>query len=150
MSTPPTYFSISLSPSLWLLIYSIVLHILAVLAVSYFSVLGRLQGLLQLCLITALCIFIYQHYYVKRCAIERILYKHQVWTIFVLGKSNTVVLRQATVWSWLQVLNFCDELTGRSYTAIIGPTSVAANDVKQLKVILRHHVDWAPQKLFRR
>lgn len=74
--------------------------------------------------------------------ISGLSYANQQWQLHIAQTDVPVILRQATVWNWLIVLDCYGEVVRRDYTVVIIADSVSAEQHRRLRVLLRHIVSW--------
>ncbi|MEE8057366.1 MAG: protein YgfX [Pseudomonadales bacterium] len=146
-------FSLSIRPSQWMACYLTVLHCLVfyclvandlVLATIDLLPLGWLLPLAVSIIVLGHWVYSLWRFASPRSChwIKQMDYRDQGWSLTVAGKEVPADLVQATVWSWLVVVNFCGEENKRRYSVIVLPDTADANQRRKLRVMLRHMAVW--------
>lgn len=144
----------SLKPSRCLKLYLLVLHGLVLIALLYSLAViwpNAWSPALLLLLATMIIVGCALHafhalntYCNRRGAefIRGLSYANQQWQLHIGRTAVSVILKQATVWSWLIVLHFYSEVEKRHYPVVIVADSVSADQHRRMRVLLRHIVSW--------
>jgi Membrane-bound toxin component of toxin-antitoxin system len=124
--------------------YIIVLHLFLYSAL-FSMVTGWMQQILVVMLSTCLFCYSYWRYATERPGmwVSRVTFFEKNWSLLLRGGETSVCLQQATVWSWLVVMNFYNEHSRRRYCVILFPDSSDQQQLRRLRAMIRHMPVWS-------
>lgn len=136
MNTPA--FHLSITPSKWLAGYLIALHLLLLLSLFYLSLSDWVLSLLAAVMVIHCGYCLWRYFYKgHRFWIDSLEYSHQVWLLHRGRDIERVILKSATVWRWMVVLNFRGK-GRRGRSLVLLPDNTNSQQRRQLRVMLKH------------
>jgi hypothetical protein len=130
----PVPIDITLKPSRYWLLFASLVAGLAALAVA------RLPLSPPLMIVLLLVLYGYRvwrrHLVARACT--RLGYQGEQWWLVINGEQTALQLRHATTWQCLVSLGFTEADTTRSHRLVLLPDSCSADDLRRLRVLLRH------------
>ncbi|WP_145999254.1 hypothetical protein [Oceanicoccus sp. KOV_DT_Chl] len=127
-------FTLHFYPSRYLLMYLFLLCF-SVLLSLYYLPLDSLQFLSVSLLVIGICL----RSFFSTKKVGQLVYRDQCWQLITGDKTVLADLYQATVWRSLVVMNFCAIGDGSKCSLILWPESAAKQQLRQLRVMLRHY-----------
>lgn len=141
---PVRQFSLQLSPSRWMLCYLSAIHLLLIACCSLLPLVEAVTMSVGLAIIAHWIYSLWR--YASSSSprwVQQIHWVDDSWLLLVAGQQHSAQLLQATVWSWLIVLNFRCRDSGCRYSVMVLPDSTDVEQRRRLRVIIRHMPVWA-------
>lgn len=141
MQTPTL--RLQINPSRWMMAYCLLVHSLLLTAAGAMAFEGAL-----LLLIAGLVLLHAVYSFRRYCSagrkdwVSEIKYSNRTWLLSCAGQLTDVRLKRVTVWRWLIVMNFYREDGSHPSTLILWPDSSDREDLRRLRVSLRHMNVW--------
>ncbi len=135
MKTPA--FSLSIIPSKWIAGYLIALHFLVVLSLLYLALPDFILFLLIIATMASAGYYLRRYCYRRHPRwIDSIEYSHQHWLLHYGRSTERAILKSATVWRLMVVLNFQTE--GGACSLVLLADNTCSQQRRQLRVMLKH------------
>ena len=130
---PAFYLSVTLPNGLQV----ILLHYTLILSLFYLPLSTVLLGLLTTVVVIHCSYCLWRYCYSgHHCWIDGLEYSQQIWRLHHGQGIERVILKSATVWRWMVVLNFRTK-SRRGYSLVL-PDNTDRQQLRQLRVMLKH------------
>ncbi len=130
---------LDITVSRWSIAHTCLLHLLVIVAACYFP-LSLLHQLIAIVLICGHCFWCLRDWFYpdRKKPLDTLGFADGQWQLYHGEALATAYLVQATVWSWLVVLNFREEESRKTHSLVLWPDSADKQQLRRLRIVLRH------------
>ena len=133
----PTFY-LSIAPSKSIAAYLTALHFLLILSLFYLPLSAGLVSLLVAVIVMHCGYCLWRYCYSgHRSWIDGLEYSQQTWLLHRGQEIERVILKSATVWRWMVVLNFRSK-SWHGCSLLLLPDNTHRQQLRRLRVMLKH------------